>query len=148
MYTQDWINSFYSNLSKAHFTKLTAKKLLTLKYFSKELNKYFITPSNNLTKRVKYLKIMDKIKTNPKFWGIEDFAEQYILFMFSVDPNFEVAITFGECNRIYEAKNLIENRIGIFDYKLLKLEKYYIKNFMTETARKQIEEEIDKRAFK
>jgi len=48
-------------------------------------------------------------------------------------------LTYSEINH---------EKFGVYDINLIKIEKMVIKNFLSETKRNQIYEEIDKRAFK
>lgn len=142
------LNAFYCNLNKAKFSELNAKRILTLKYISKDLNKYLNNDYDRLPRDGRYLKIMNKIKMNPKLFGIENYAEKFILFMFSVDPDFEAAITYGECNKISDVKRLMKRKFGVFDMNLIKLEHYYMKHFMSKSKKEEINNEINNRVFK
>ena len=146
--TNKHLNDFYGNLNKAKFSELNAKRILTLKYISKDLNKYLNNDYDKLPRDCRYLKIMDKIKTNPKSFGIQNYAEKFILFMFSVDPDFEAAITYGECDKINDVKRLMKRKIGVFDINLIKLEHYYMKHFMSKLKKEEINNEINNRVFK
>ena len=89
----------------------------------------------------------DNNHINPNF-VTTSMAEKLLLFMFSIDPNFEIAIIFGSEDRIYTAKEKIKEKFGIYDINLIKVEKLVIKNFLSEQKRNEINEEIDRRAFK
>ena len=145
------MNAFYSYLSQANFKMITQKRLIELKAHSHTLNKFLHNEHSGLTRPQRYVKLMNYIKRNPTKFGIDmnnKYAEMYILFMFAVDPSFEVAIITGECNRIHEIKNKMEDYLGIYYRNLIKLECFYLRHLATENKRKKINEEIDKRVFK
>ncbi|MBQ9071858.1 MAG: hypothetical protein IJY25_01715 [Bacilli bacterium] len=145
------MNEFYSHLNEANFKGVTQKRLLYLKANSLILNKLLHNEHTGLYRNERYTKIMNKLRTRPEEFGINmdnRYAETYILFMFAVDPNFEVAIITGECNRIQEIKNKMVEYLGIYDRNLIKIESYYLRTLATEKKRHKINEEIDKRVFK
>ena len=142
------INSFYENLSNTSFKGLDPKRILILKVFSKQLNEFYNNNAIRLNKVGRYVKIMNRIKSNPKGYGVSSDAERYLLFMFSVDPNFEAAKIHGECDIINDAKAKMKMHFGLYDRKLILLENYFIKHFLSEEKRKEINEEIEIRAFK
>lgn len=142
------IDSFYKNLNGTSFRGLDSKKLLTLKSTSKPLNGFYNNDNMPYNKVSRYVKIMNRIKTNPKGYGVTSEAEKYLLFMFSIDPNFEAAKIHGECNKIDETKEKMQNYFGIYDRRLIILENYFIKHFLSEKKRNEINEEIEKRVFK
>lgn len=142
------MESFYEKLGNTSFKGLDSKKILTLKIISKDLNKFY--NNNNLPINIvkKYIKIMNSIKTNPKGYRVNNDAEKYLLFMFSVDPNFEAAKIHGESNNTNETETKMINYFGIYDRKLIILENYFIKNFFNEQKRNEIIEEIERRVHK
>ena len=142
------INSFYENLSNTSFKGLDSKRILILKVFSKQLNEFYNNNAIRLNKVGRYVKIMNRIKSNPKGYGVSSDAERYLLFMFSVDPNLEAAKIHGECDRINDAKTKMKMHFGLYDRKLILLENYFIKHFLSEEKRKEINEEIERSAFK
>lgn len=142
------IDSFYKNLNGTSFRGLDSKKLLTLKATSKPLNGFYNNDNMPYNKVSRYVKIMNRIKTNPKGYGVTSEAEKYLLFMFSIDPSFEAAKIHGECNKIDETKEKMQNYFGIYDRRLIILENYFIKLFLSEKKRNEINEEIEKRVFK
>ena len=142
------IDSFYKNLNGTSFRGLDSKKLLTLKATSKSLNRFYNNDNMPYNKVSRYVKIMNRIKTNPKGYGVSSEAEKYLLFMFSIDPSFEAAKIHGECNKIDETKEKMQNYFGVYDRRLIILENYFIKHFLSEKKRNEINEEIEKRVFK
>lgn len=142
------INSFYENLSGTSFKGVDLKRILILKTISKQLNEYYNNSNIHLNKVGKYVKIMNKIKTNPKGYGVTSESEKYLLFMFSVDPNFEAAKIHGECDRINDVKTKMRMHFGVYDRKLILLENYFIKHFLSEEKRNEINEEIERRVYK
>ena len=113
-----------------------------------ELNKFYNNEFDDLCRFEKYVKIMNKIKTNPKHYNVESLAERYILFMFSVDPTFEAVKIYGECNKINEVKKKSNQFFGLYDKRLISLEKFFIKNFLSSEMKKRIDEEINERVYK
>lgn len=142
------VNSFYKNLKGTKFNGITKEKLLELKETSKKLNVYFRNQDYNCNKAAKYTKIMNNIKTNPKGFKVYSEAEKFILFMFSVDPNYEAYMINAQYNKTEDIKNALIFRFGIFDLNLIKLERFFVKNFLSEKKRNEINEEIDKRVYK
>lgn len=146
-YTVD-INSFYKNLNGTSFRGLNKEKLIELLNISKTLNAFYKNNNIPINRVGRYVKIMNRIKTNPKGYSISNEAEKYLLFMFSVDPSFEAAKIHGECNKIEETKQKMERYFGIYDRKLIILENFFIKHFLSEKKRNEINDEIEKRVFK
>lgn len=90
---------------------------------------------------------MNKIKKLQKCNSIND-TEKYILFMFSIDPNFEAIKILGQYNKLSEIKLAMILNFGIYDKNLFTIEKFYIKHFFSEKEKEDINNEIQKRAFK
>lgn len=141
------IDSFYKNLNGTKFTGITKEKLIELYKNSLQLNNFFNNANAPYNKASKYVKIMNRIKTNSKEYGATSEAEKFIAFMFAVDPYFEAAKIHGSLNHIDETKIELKRYFGIFGLKLVILENYFIKNFLTKEKRNQIYEEIEQRAF-
>ena len=74
--------------------------------------------------------------------------EKFILFMFSVDPTFEAIKIYGECNHINQLKQKMISFFGLYDSKLITIERNFIKNFFSEKEKEIINDEIEKRVFK
>ncbi|MBR6690209.1 MAG: hypothetical protein IKL65_02640 [Bacilli bacterium] len=146
-YTND-INSFYNNLNGTNFKGISVERLSELKLISQQLNAEFNNKNLAHCKSMRYGKIANKLKTNPKRYTITSDAEKYILFMFSVDPDFEAVKIYGTYNTIEEIKKEMSNYFGIFDKRLVLIENFFIKHFLSEKKRNEIKEEIEKRAFK
>lgn len=142
--------SFYNGLGKLNFKGISAKKILFLKCNSKNLNR--ILSDSNMYPELpivrKYTMIANRIKTNPKAYGITNSAEMALLFMFSVDPSFEAAIIFGESNTTDQARTKMISHFGLYDKALIKLEKFYISNFLGPKKTKEIEEKINRRIYR
>lgn len=148
------MNSFY-NVDKVSFKDINFKKLYDIINRAKYINKMFLNKDFRSYKSERYLKIMELIHTNYREgnpvkneYATTSLSEKLLLFMFSIDPNFEAAIIYGSEDRTFDAKKQIEEKFGVYDINLIKIEKMVIKNFLSETKRNQIYEEIDKRAFK
>lgn len=142
------IQSFYKDLNGTSFKGINKEKLIELLNNSKNLNRFFNNNNTKIQKHGKYVKIMNKIKTNPKSFGAYTEAEKFLVFMFSVDPNFEAAKIHGAYNTTEEIKLEMEKHFGLYDSKLIIIENFFIKNFLSEKTRNKINEEIEKRAFK
>lgn len=142
------INSFYKNLNGTSFKGVTVQKLKELKENSRNLLKLLKNPKLPPNKPGKYIRIMNSIKTNPTGFGVTNEAEKYIFFMFCIDPNFEAAKISGECNKTEEVKEKMISHFGLFDKRLIIIENFFIKNFLTEKKRNEIKEEIENRVFK
>lgn len=142
------MDSFYKYLNECNFSEITLKKLMALIYNSKKLNKFYTDTQSELTITEKYIKVMNTVKTNPKTYGAETQAERYLLFMFAVDPTFEAAIIHASLNKTDEIKEEMFNKFGVYDSKLIMLEKYYIKRFLSEKKKENICEEINRRIYK
>lgn len=135
-------NSFYQNFSNSNFSGITTKKLIELKCFSKEFNNYW---KSNLDEdiRFKYITIMNKIKTAPFKYRATNDAEKYLLFMFSIDPTFELFKIWNTHNTIEEIKNKAIGKFGLFDKNLFVLERFFIKNFLSAEKQAEIFEQIN-----
>lgn len=141
--------SFYSRLPLTNFKNINNEIIENIKQNSKELNNFF-SFNNGLFKTNKYLKIMNRIKTCPKNFNIsnDDWAQIYLLFMFSIDPKFEITKIYGSCNTTKEIKFEIEKEFGVFDKNIIKLEKFFIKHFLSNSDKEKMDEEISQRSFK
>ena len=141
------INSFYKNLNETNFNQVNKKKLFILKLISSKLNHFYNAKIEFTSKSEEYFKLMNRIKTNPKGYGVETEADKFILFMFSVDPTYELFKIWGESNTIKEFKDKSLTKFGVVDKKLLYLEKFFIKYFLSQEKQNEIYEEVNNRAF-
>lgn len=144
-YSRETYALFYKNFKKTKFNNLEDKKILELKEIAPNLLEEEAVTSSNLVNYVKKMRRLNKI---PEKYNINNDAEKYILFMFSVDPTFEAIKIYGETNHITEAKRKMCNFFGVYDSKLIKIEKEFIKLFLSEKEKQEINEEIEKRVFK
>lgn len=144
----DYIKLFYKDISATTFKGISAKKILELKYISKNFNKYFNSKNVDDEKYKKYKNIIKLIKTNVKKFNIKSEAEKFILLMFCVDPTFETFKIYGECNRTDEIHQKMLEQFGIHDHYLIYIEKTYIKYFLSKRKQDEINEEIEKRIYK
>lgn len=142
------MNSFYEKFNEIKCNELTLKKIIEIIKTSKELNTFFNNQNIDLWKIEKYIKIMNNIKTNPKKFNVTNSSEKLLLLMFAVDPEFEAAIIYGECNTTKEIKTKFKNKFGLYDPNLIKIENYFIKHFLSTKQKENIQKEIEKRAFK
>lgn len=161
MYTRDiffnyrkTLKSFYSKL-QINFKNIDENKINNLKEIAKKLNFLYNNKNFAKTKVERHTKVMELIYTNcgtnkdsksPFRTDLE--SEKILLYMFSVDPNFEAAIIAGSCNTKDEIKEKLELYFGLCDFNLIKIENYYIKHFLKLEKQNEINEEIDKRVYK
>ena len=123
-----------------------------LKEKSNILNNMF--NHSKMTKLEKYCKKMERIKTSPK--KENDFnkiatsnsTEKLLLFMFSVDPNFEAFLIYSTYNTLKEIKYEMNKTFGLYDPYLVKVERAFIKHLLNEEEKNKINEEIERRVFK
>ena len=140
------VNSiFYKNFSKTKFNILDDRKILELKSIAPNLLEEEAITSSKL---VNYIKKMRRLNKNPLKYNINNDAEKYILFMLSVDPTFEAMKIYGETNHINETKIKMTSFFGAYDSKLIKIEKEFVKLFLPQKEKDEINEEIEKRVFK
>jgi len=144
-YSREVYNVFYTNFNKTKFNILNDKKILELKQIAPNLlEEEAITNS----KLVNYVKKMRRLNRNPLKYNVNNNAEKYILFMLSVDPTFEALKIHGETNHINDTKRKMTSFFGAYDSKLIKIEKEFIKLFLSQKEKEEINEEIEKRVFK
>jgi hypothetical protein len=149
------MQSFY-NESKINFKDIDSEQLNRIIKNGKKINEVFKKNHFNLSKCDDYLRIMKLLNFNHRneehstnnIYSNSTHAEKYLLLMFGVDPDFEAAIIYGSEDRTNIAKAKIREKIGIYDPNLLKIEKTFIKLLLDEQKRKEINDEIEKRAFK
>lgn len=136
---------FYKDFNKVKFKTIDNKKILELKSIAHNLlEEEAITNS----KLVNYVKKMRRLNKNPENYNVTNSTEKYILFMLSVDPTFEAIKIYGETNHLNETKRKMCNFFGVYDSKLIKIEKEFIKLFLSQKEKELINEEIEKRVFK
>ena len=141
------ITSFYKNFNTKDFKNVNVTKLLELKKKSKGLNEYY-TKDRMYNKKSKYIRLMNKFKTNPKGYGITNDLEKYILFMYSVDPNFKATYMYASVNKIQEVRMDMVKEFGVFDPNLVQIEKYYILNILGPKKKKEILDKVEELSFR
>jgi len=152
------MQTFY-NIDKVSFKDINEEKLLSIKNKAKKINKLYLFEGFRKEKADRYLRIMEMINCNYKRINSNDnninahyvttsMAEKLLLFMFSVDPNFEAAIIYSSEDRTIDTKAKLKEKFGVYDINLIKIEKLVIRKFLSEKKRNQINEEIERRAFK
>lgn len=144
IYAKSISKDFYSRFFCFNLNNIDETKILTLKTVAKNLLEEEFITSDNL---INYVKKMRRLIRDDKY-KIFSISERYLIFMFSVDPTFEAFKIYGECDRINEAKLKTILYLGAYDLNLIKMEKEFIKKFFTQKEIDEINEEIDKRAFK
>ena len=145
IYAKKTIIKFYENFEKLTFENTNDKKILNLKNLAPNL-----LEEENITKSkfVNYIKKMKRLNNNTEKYNINTEEEKFILFMFSVDPTFEAIKIYGECNNINQVKQKMGSFFGLYDSKLITIEKKFIKNFFSEKEKEVINDEIEKRVYK
>lgn len=148
------MQSFY-NVDKISLKDIDENKLLEIIERSKRINKLFLDQSFKSCKTERYLRIMELIHMNHRkdiptktHYATTSIAEKFLLFMFSIDPNFEIAIIHASEDRTIAIKKKIREKFGVYDPYLIKIEKAVIKKLLNKEKQKEIYEEIEKRAFK
>ena len=149
MYYDLDIKAFYKYLKVEEFDNLEKTRVEYLRdlgysiFVEKINNKYIDLPFFK-----KYTKLMNNLKMTPYLFGLTSNAEMYLLFMFSVDPNFNCLLISSEVNKIKELRSKMEKEFGVFDLNLIRIENVYLKKIMDKKEKEIIEEEIDRRSFK
>lgn len=141
------INSFYRAIHDLKVSDISIEKIEELKETSKELNNYFYKKYDEW-KQNKYVRILEKIKTNPKFFNVYNSTEKLLLLMFIIDPNFEILLIYEEENDCKNIESRIEQEFGVYDSNLIKIEKWYIKYIADSKMKMKISNEIERRVFK
>ena len=135
--------NFYKNIDNLNFNELNEKRIIELYNMKDSL----LEKTSNY-KIINYINKMKKFNKNSEKYNISNETEKFILFMFSVDPNFEATKILGEYNKLNDIKLAMILNFGIYDKNLFTIEKLYIKNFFSEKEKEDINNEIEKRAFK
>lgn len=148
------MQAFY-NTNKIHLNKIDNNKLLDIIEKAKRINKLFLDESFKSCKSERYLRIMELIHSNysttrdvKNHYATKSQEEKFLLFMFSIDPNFEIAIIHASEDRTYDIKTKIREKFGVYDPYLIRIEKAVIKSLLSNEKKNEIYEEIEKRAFK
>ena len=148
------MKSFY-DVNRIDVSNIDNVKLQKIIEQSKRINKMFLNNKFMKNKNERYLRIMElihgsyreNIPVNNEFATTSQ-AEKFLLFMFSIDPNFEIAIIHASEDRINDIKIRIREKFGVYDPCLVKIEKIVIKRLLTKEKQTEIYDEIEKRAFK
>ncbi len=142
----DYVKRFYANRSVS-FKGITVERIKELKALA-PLAGNILNSNKFNTKAENYARLMNNIRLNYRKYGIQSDAEKLILFMFTIDPTFEAAKIAGECNKTDEVEFKMINKFGLYDKNLIKIENFFIKNFLSKKYEKSINDEIERRAFK
>ena len=138
-YCNNIMINFYKNIDNLNINELNEKKITELYNIKDSL-----LDKTSDHKIINYINKIKKLSKNNNFTE----TEKFILFMFSVDPNFEATKILGEYNGLNKIKLAMILNFGIYDKNLFTTEKFYIKNFFSEKEKQDINNEIEKRAFK
>lgn len=142
------LRSFYTTFNNLKINEVNFDKLNEIKEEAKKLNYFYEGKFSNLMKSVKYTRVLNRIKTNPKGFNLTNSTEILLMVMFSIDPNFEAIKIHNEYNKISETKFAMEKHFGIYDSNLIKIEIWYIKNILDKESKISLEKEIEKRIYK
>ena len=141
------ILSFYKNFNKTNFKNIKVNKLLKLKKISKKLYNYYLY-DNLYNKKSKYIRILNKIRTNPKGYNVTNDLEKYILFMYSIDPDFKATYMYATIDKVQDIKVKMVKEFGVFDPNLILIEKYYILNILGPKKKKEILDKVEELSFR
>lgn len=148
------MQTFYS-VDKINFKNIDNNKLLSIIETSKRINSLYLDETFRSCKSERYLRIMELIHSNysqtrevKNHYATTSQEEKFLLFMFSIDPNFEIAIIHASEDKSYDIKTKIREKFGIYDPYLIRIEKAVINRLLSNEKKNEIYEEIEKRAFK
>lgn len=148
------MQAFYS-VDKISLKNIDTDKLLNIIEQSKKINSLFLNEGFKSRKSERYLRIMELINSNYRsdirvnnHYATTSQEEKFLLFMFSIDPNFEIAIIHGSEDRTYDIKTKIREKFGVYDPYLIRIERAVINKLLSNEKKNEIYEEIEKRAFK
>lgn len=136
---------FYKDLNGTSFKNINTIKMLEIINKSTKLRKSF--ENDKTCGYNKYIGLMKKINNYKVNLNIKSEAEKFLVFMFVVDPNYEIFIEYGVANRTDEIKKFMENKYGVYDPKLILIEKFFVKHFLTQKKKDELNEEIERRVF-
>ena len=143
------IRSFYLDFNEKDFDNVDKKRVLELKLISKNVKFNKLNPKEfDYSKLGKFSNALCHIRMNGKRYGLKSSSEQYLTFMFYIDPNLEAYKICQECNKNDEIKRRIEELFGVYASGLIKTESLFVKKLMDLEDKKLIDEEIDRRIYK
>jgi len=148
------LKAFYNNLD-LNKEDISLDKLNSIKERAIQFNNLYNSIYFKRNRAERYIRIMELINSNcsnkyiinSKFYTSSN-TEKLILFMYSVDPNFEATIIYGVENNTKSIREKITQKFGIYDPNLIKIEKFVITNFLNQKQKDEINEEIENRIFK
>ena len=148
------MRSFY-DVNRIDISNIDNIKLQKIIKQAKKINQMFLNKQFRKNKDERYLRIMELIHSNYREnipvnneFATTSQAEKFLLFMFSIDQNFEIAIIHASEDRINDIKIKIREKFGVYDPCLVQIEKAVIKRLLSKEKQTEIYEEIEKRAFK
>lgn len=148
------MKAFY-NVDKINLKNITEEKLVNIIKRAEKIHQLFLNTSFKNFQSERYLRIMELINssyraTNPmtNAYATTTPEEKFLLFLFSVDPNFEAAIIYASENKVEDSKRKIREKLGIYDVNLIKIEKAVITRLLNKEKQNEINEEIDRRIYK
>lgn len=147
------LNSFYKDL-KLKLCEISKDDLNLIIKKATYLNKVFKSKRFENTPSAGYIKIMEMIHTNYRKnnptkmpYSTTSITEKYILFMYSVDPNFELAIIYGSALKSNQIIDGMKKMFGIYEPNLIKIEKFVIKNLLDKTKKEELDKIIEKKSY-
>ena len=144
IYSTKLLMLFYNNFNNFNINDITNENIKFYKLISNQLLEEK-NLSNN--KFINYIKIIKKLILNPNDYNVFNDSEKYILFMLTIDPNFEAIKIYEESNNVKEIKKKMINYFGVYDKNLIEIEKRFIKSFLSDKEKENLEKEIEKRIF-
>lgn len=143
-YCIKYIDYFYKDLNVDNLNSIENDRISILRNSGLVLyEKVFKNENICLPKFIKYTKIMNKLNSTPKEYNILNKEEMYLLFMFAVDPDLNAFVIHSVANRKPKLKHDMEKEFGVYDANLVRIEKFYISNFMKEDNKKVLYKKID-----
>ena len=142
------IRQFYTDFNEVEVEKVNSDRIKELQEKAKRVQFNKMNPKPlDYSPIGRYANTLAHIRMNSKRYNLHSTAEQFLLFMFHIDPTFEAFKIFSESNNMDEVKQKMHNRFGVYHCGLIKTEKAYITKLMKEKERQLIEEEIEERVY-
>ena len=142
------LESFYLNLNRESLRLIENERLKELFEISKKLNNFYNHDILKVHKSEAYYNVSKFLRYNIHNYKIYSRAEKYVVFMFAVDPTFEAIKIYSESNKVCEMKNKMISTFGMFDEKLIILEKEIIGKILSKEKKEELEEFLFKNSFK
>lgn len=151
------INAFYKdfptelpmNKIEEGFNDISDERIEELKKLVHKVNSRRISVDSSIFHGArKHSNLMNHLRTNKHLYGLESSSEMYMLFVLCADPNLEALLMYLEANKLNDARYKLEAKFGVADFKLVKLERIYLKKFISKEEKEKFDEEKDRRIWK